>query len=54
MKLSDIFEEFDLPEVKVRKGAHELVRKTKRHEKDPRKKSRAQEKRTWKREVQNY
>ena len=40
----------ELNEIKVRKGAHELVRPTKRHV-DPRRKSRAQQKRDWKREA---
>ncbi len=42
-----------IKDIKVRKAASDKVRSTMRHE-DPRHKSRAKQKRDWKREVRDY
>ena len=53
MKHAEIFEDVKPTRVKVRKGAHGNVRRTKRHQ-DPRRKTRAQERTAWRREIQDY
>ena len=50
MKYAEILEDIKPTRVKVRKGAHGNVRGTRRHD-DPRRKTRAQEKHAWRREL---
>jgi len=56
MKLEDILKEekIELERPKVRKGQGELVRRTRVQDKDPRKKSRAKQKREWKKQIRDY
>ena len=53
MKVADILKEMqiDRRDIKVRKGTSSLVRRTRVQDKDPRKKSRAKQKREWKKEA---
>ena len=43
-----------IPQIKVRRGQSELVRSTRVHDKDPRKKTRAQQKKEWKKSIKDY
>lgn len=44
----------DLEDIKVRKGHSDLVKSTKVHDKDPRKKSRSRQKQEFRKEVRDY
>lgn len=56
MKLSEILKEetLKIDRPTVRKGMSELVRSTRVEDKDPRKKSRAKQKREWKKDAKDY